>query len=64
MSPKKREYSRDVQSKHPLLCKDCAYCTEPHSLSLTGIPTLARCKYEKWSVLYQRPCKNGNFKVR
>ena len=45
-------------------CADCAYCSEPHSLSIYGVPTLGKCYYEKWSVLYQRECQNGRFKPK
>lgn len=45
-------------------CMDCVFCYEPHSLSIYGVPTLAKCKFEKWGVLYQRVCRNGHFKPK
>jgi len=56
-----------VKKKHDVflgLCKDCAHAYDPHSLSLKGEPTLARCPFEQYSVLWQRGCINGQFKTK
>ena len=45
-------------------CKDCVYSYDPHSPSLTGELTLARCKFEKWSVVLNRRCENRKFKPK
>ena len=45
-------------------CKDCAHSYDPHSPSLTGELTLARCKFEKWCVILNRQCENGKFKLK
>lgn len=46
------------------LCKDCAHAYGPHSPSVNGEPTLCRCPYEQWAVLWQRQCVNGMFKQK
>ena len=45
-------------------CINCKYCSNPHHMSLTGEPTLAKCEFEEWSVLYQRKCQNNRFKPK
>lgn len=62
MSPKKKAKSKiEVGTR---LCMNCFYVTNPRSLSLKGVPTLATCPFSEFAVLYQRDCENGHFKAK
>lgn len=39
--------------KEKRFCHDCIYCFNPRDKSVTGIPTLATCKFKRWAVLWQ-----------
>nr|DAL25208.1 MAG TPA_asm: hypothetical protein [Caudoviricetes sp.] len=51
-------------SNEPRLCSQCIHASNPRNLSLTGVPTLATCRFEKNTILYQRECVNDHFKPK
>lgn len=46
------------------VCSECAYAYEPYSLGLDGKPTLARCQFSDFAVLWRRRCSTGRFKKK
>lgn len=51
------------EDKKQHFCRECAHATDYHSMSIEGKPILAKCPYQKWSVLLNwDSCEH--FKIR
>lgn len=46
------------------VCSECTYAHDPFSPGLDGKPTLARCPFFQYAVLWRRPCIIGHFKSK